>query len=290
MEYPPSLLVSGAVFVASLAVGFVLWRLRRRLRAYVDKVSACGYIHTRPTWSATMFLRAFSRFCAFIQVGKIRVIGGENLDISGPVLVTPNHPSWVDPAVAVLTLKRPARFLAARRFFRFCFGLPSLIAARCGAISVDLRRGKGRPAHDASVEVLRRGETLVMFPEGYAYLDSKLGPFRKGATRIAREAAGKLGRPVAIIPMCIRYGRSPGSWIRKWNEPTQYFWTLLNAWYYRRGATVVIGKPISSADLPQGDTEAADFLAAAIARLDPIGQMKALPSGVGLPYPSDTQE
>jgi hypothetical protein len=90
--------------------------------------------------------------------------------------------------------------------------------------------------------------------------------------------------------MCIRYGRSPGSWIRKWNEPSQYFWTLLNWWYYRRGATDVIGKPISSADLPEGDTEAADFLAASVARLDPIGQLKALPSGVGLPYPSDTQE
>src|SRR5262249_1059852 len=145
-----------AVVFAVLAVAFVAWRLRKRLKAYVDRVSTCGYIHARPTWSATMFLRAFSRFCAFIQVGKIKVIGRENLNISGPVLVTPNRPSWVDPAVAVLTLKRPARFLAARRFFRFCFGLPSLIAARCGGISVDLRRGKGRPAHDASVEVLRR--------------------------------------------------------------------------------------------------------------------------------------
>jgi 1-acyl-sn-glycerol-3-phosphate acyltransferase len=290
MSYETFILLGGGFMALALVSALGIVSLARRLRAYVDKVSACGYLHHPPTRAALFCLRLVARFATFIQVGRIKVNGSQNLPGGEPLLVACNHPSHIDPAVIALVLRRPLRFLAARRFFRFCFGLPSLACAPCGAISVDLRRGRGRPAHDASVKVLTSGQTLMMFPEGYAYLDGKLGPFRKGAPRIAREAAAKLGKPVYILPVCIRYGRSPGSWIRKWNEPNQYLWVFLNFWYYRRGATVTIGKPISTAELPAGDTEAADYLAARIAALDPAGELKPLPSGVGLPYPPDSQE
>jgi 1-acyl-sn-glycerol-3-phosphate acyltransferase len=273
------LLAAGAIGLLALIALFF------RTRAYIKKVSACGYIHPAPGFFARLFLRVLSRLVGFFQVGHIKVVGRENIPSSGPYLVTANHPSYADPAMLMIALKRPLRFLAAQRFFQFCFGLPSLLAAPCGAISVDLHRGKGAPAFKASVEVLNRGEVLAMFPEGYAYLDHKMGPFRKGAPKIVQAVARQTGKPAYIVPIAIRYWKAPGSWIRKWDEPKQYFWLMLNWWYYRRGATIVIGKPISSQELPKDGTKAADYLAQRIAELDAAQELIPVPSGVNLPYP-----
>lgn len=254
----------GWVYFRYLAPGF------RRLRAYIDELSTCGCLPPPPSPRAVRFLYNFARVVTWIQVGKVKTIGLENLNLPGPKMVTPNHPHYVDPGVIVLLLNRqPARYMAARGVFRFGFGLGSLIAAPTGAFPVDLTPGKGGPAREAGVRVLTSGQTLVMFPEGWAYLDGSLGPFKKGAVRIARQAARQLKDTVHIVPVYLRYGRYPGSWIKKLSPPLEYLFVFLMSWYYRRGVTAVIGKPISSSDLPADDAAATELLKQRIVALDP---------------------
>lgn len=272
-------------FLAAVLFGAWCWHkvarpALQRAQAYIAKVSTCGYLAPPPTKGWVRFLNVFCAVVTWIQVGRIRTIGEENLPArpakdSGnteeePFLVCPNHPHYVDPGVVVRVIRRPARYMAARGVFTFLRGFGALLAGPCGAFSVDLTQGKGGPAREAAVKVLTTNQVLVMFPEGWAYLDGKMGEMKKGAVRIAKKAAEELGKPVKIVPVYLRYGRHPGSWIRKLPPTIEYLYMFLNSWYYRRGVVAVIGKPISTADLPDDDDLATEVLKERISDLDPL--------------------
>src|SRR4029453_4332702 len=151
---------------------------------------------------------------------------------------------------------------------RFAFGLGSLLT-KAGAISTEIIPGQGGPAIKAAVEVIVGGECLAVAPEGWTYLDGEHGPYRKGTVRIARQASEQLARPIKIVPIFLRYDRYPSKWVRKVGPPYEYFFMILAAWYYRGGVRVVIGEPISSADLPGDDEQATAYLRERIGALDP---------------------
>jgi 1-acyl-sn-glycerol-3-phosphate acyltransferase len=249
----------------------------RRAREYSLKVSTCGYLADPPSPGWVRFLQRFAACVTAMQAGPIKVVGAENLpaqvpgdlDKQEPFMVCPNHPHYVDPGVMVRVLNRPVRFMAAQGVFTCGHGFGALLAGPCGAFAVDLTPGKGTPARDAAVKVLTTHQVLCMFPEGWAYLDGQMGRLHKGAVWIAKKAADELGKPVSIIPVFLRYGCYPGSWIKKLPPPIQYYWMYVNKWYYRRGVTVVIGKPISSSELPTDDAEGTELLRQRIVGLDP---------------------
>ncbi len=241
----------------------------KRAYTYMRNMSTCGYLPPPPTERATRFGRRFCKFILWIQVGKIKFIGLENLDSPGPYLVAPNHPHWVDPGVMFVAVNRPARYMAARGVMKAFFGLGGLLAGPWGGFAADLDKGKGGPARESAVQVLINGEKLVMFPEGWAYLDGGMRPFKKGAVRIARAASEHLGKSVPIIPVYLRYGRSTGSWISKLPPPLEYLFVFINAWYYRRGVTAVIGRPIDPAALPEDTSLATEELFRRVKQLDP---------------------
>jgi len=255
-----------------LSVRFIIPAFRK-MRAYIAEVSACGCLPPPPSKRAVNFLYRFAQVVTWIQVGKVKVVGQENLNVPGPKIITPNHPHYVDPGVIVLLLNRqPARYMAARGVFTFGRGIGSLLAGPTGAFPADLTPGKGGPAREAGVHVLISGQTLVMFPEGWAYLDGSLGTFKKGAVRIAREAALQLKDAVHIVPVHLRYGRYPGSWIKKIPPQIEYLLVFLMSWYYRRGVTAVIGKPIPVCTLPADDAAATELLRQRIISLDSARQ------------------
>ncbi len=244
----------------------------KRMRDYIRNVTTCGYLASAPKPGAVRFLRFLARIMVGIQVGRITVIGKENLKRVRRKIITPNHPHYIDPGVITLVIKEPARYMAASGVAKFAWGLGALIGGPCGVFSVDLTPGKGGPAKDAAVRAVTGGEMVVMFPEGWAYVDGSSGPYKTGAVRIATESAEKLNEPVYLIPVHLRYGRYPGRWIRKIGPPMEYLVLFLLFWLYRRGVTVVIGEPISSADLPDDPRAATEILKERILSLDPQGR------------------
>jgi 1-acyl-sn-glycerol-3-phosphate acyltransferase len=278
LSFSTLLFILAAVLMGALGWLLLARPALKRARAYITDVSTCGYLAPPPTPGWVRFLNVFCSVVTWIQVGRIRILGEENLPPkppkdtkeTEPFLVCPNHPHYVDPGVVVRVIRRPARYMAARGVFTFLRGFGALLAGPCGAFSVDLTQGKGGPAREAAIKVLTTNQVLVMFPEGWAYLDGKMGEMKKGAVRIAKEAAAQLGKPVKIVPVYLRYGRNPGSWIRKLPPTIEYLYMFLNSWYYRRGVTVVIGQAISSADLPDDDDQATEILKDRITDLDPL--------------------
>jgi 1-acyl-sn-glycerol-3-phosphate acyltransferase len=241
-----------------------------RAKKFSAQVSQCGYLAPPPSENAQKWLKRVSRFLLFVQVGKVQITGSENLKLVAdqPVIVAPNHVSSADGAILRMVLNRPARYLATRGVFLFCRGWMGVAIGRAGAISVELKLGQGGPAREAAVRVLTSGQLLAMFPEGWAYLDGVMGPAKKGVVRIAREAASELGKDTYILPIFLRYGRYPGTWIRKIPPPIAYLFLLCNP-YYRQGCQVVIGEAIASSQLPDDDEEATALWTERVVALDP---------------------
>jgi 1-acyl-sn-glycerol-3-phosphate acyltransferase len=261
----------GVVLMLSMTVALVAYRSRwRTIRRYIDDVATCGFLPPPPSPRATRAQWWLARCFAFVQVGRIDVVGREHLAAATPpYIVTPNHPHYADAAVVPLVLDAPSRYFVARGVLHRCFGVGALVLGPMGAVCVDLSPGKGSPAVAAGIQLLVAGERLVLFPEGWAHMDGVPGPYKTGAVRITKAAAAALGRPTYLIPVFLRYARYPGPWIRRLPPAAEYLIVLFGFWRYRRGVRVVIGVPIASSELPGDDHEATAMLRQRIEALDP---------------------
>ena len=124
--------------------------------------------------------------------------GRENIPKNEAVIYASNHRTNADPPLAGCGARGSLTFMAKEELFRNkLFG--GLIRA-VGAFPVS--RGKGDTgAIDRSLENLKNGKCLIIFPEGTRSKDGKVG--KKGHTGAALIAA-RSGKP--IIPVGICYG------------------------------------------------------------------------------------
>ncbi len=152
---------------------------------------------------------------------RLRVTGRENIPAEGSVLVVSNHVSELDPpTLGVSGLPRRTYYMAKQELF----GIPVLgrMVYRLGAFPVD-RGGADRRAMRLAREVLRRGDLLLMFPEGTRHPDGRLRPGLPGAGSLGLEPG------VTVVPAAI-WGT------QRWIGP----------------ARVAFGPPIDLSDLEQG--------------------------------------
>lgn len=126
---------------------------------------------------------------------KLEVTGAEKVP-SGPLIFMSNHQGNFD----ILTLFQaiPQRFswIAKEELFRIPIFGHSM--ARAGYIPLD--RGDGRRALksvEAAANLIRGGQSVVIFPEGTRTPDGELLPFKKGGFLLASKAG------VPIIPITI---------------------------------------------------------------------------------------
>ncbi|MEP7273053.1 MAG: lysophospholipid acyltransferase family protein [Acidobacteriota bacterium] len=134
--------------------------------------------------------------------------GVENVPLEGAVIIAGNHPSYLDPVLVMLPVKRTIKFMAWDALFR----VPVLGRAirALGAFPVDLRKGKGEAAFLEARRILTEGNALGIFPEGQRSERGPMGDLKTGTARLAIET----GAP--IIPVTI------GGAFRAWPK-----WKLL---------------------------------------------------------------
>lgn len=180
---------------------------------------------------------------------------GERIPASGGVVLALNHISHADPLTAahiVYDHGRLPRYLAKSGLFRN--PLLGRFMHALGQIPVE-REGKGAVAYAAAVEAVRRGECVVVYPEGSITRDPDGWPMtgKSGAARIALET----GCPVLPV----------GQWgAQRLLPPYSKRLHLLP----RTRVTMSVGEPVDLEDLRvRGLTadvvhEAADRILAAI--------------------------
>ncbi|MBV8636569.1 MAG: 1-acyl-sn-glycerol-3-phosphate acyltransferase [Candidatus Eremiobacteraeota bacterium] len=111
-------------------------------------------------------LYAFARSTIHVYsevVWNAKALGTENIPLHGPLVIACNHVSLLDPPVMGSFVPRQVSYMAKKELFEIP-GLGQLIWG-LGAYPVD-RHGSAASAIKRSVEVLRAGGCIGIFPEG----------------------------------------------------------------------------------------------------------------------------
>ena len=123
-----------------------------------------------------------------------KVIGKKNVPRHGACIVVANHVNLVDSPLIGISLGRRAYFMAKEDLFRS--RTVGWLAEQFGAFPV--AKGKlNRRAGRTAVELLAKGQALIIYPEGQRSLDGKLGPAYSGAALLAIKSN------VPIVPVGI---------------------------------------------------------------------------------------
>jgi 1-acyl-sn-glycerol-3-phosphate acyltransferase len=126
------------------------------------------------------------------------VKGGENVPLTGPLIVVANHVHLVDPVLLALSFPRWINFMAKEQLFRY--PVLRLIIRWSQAFSVSHQgtiKDK-RKALEQAKDILNRGLVLGVFPEGHRSREAKLLDGKPGAAVIASRMDIPL-LPVGII-------------------------------------------------------------------------------------------
>lgn len=183
----------------------------------------------------------------------------------GPVLVACNHISELDPlcqGLFIVRAGRRPRFLAKSELLENWLVRKVLLGAR----QIPVSRGTGdRGPVDASVDALRRGECVVVYPEGTLTKNPDYSPMRAktGIARVAFEA------DVPVLPLAV-WG-SHRALPRRGEE---------KSFKFGRPILVKAGAPIDlsqyrdrGVDDPQALREATDHVMAELSRL--VAELRA---------------
>ena len=125
---------------------------------------------------------------------RIRFEGVEHVPRTGPIVITPNHVSFMDPILVTIPIRRALHYMALEPFFR----IRGLGAIMRWARAFPIQEGEpDSPAVRRALRILRQGEPLVIFPEGARSPDGRLQAFRPGAFRLA------LSTRAPVVPVTI---------------------------------------------------------------------------------------
>jgi acyl carrier protein len=141
------------------------------------------------------------RLLAFLTGTRLRGEGMEHAAGPGPRIVASNHQSYLDAFVLTTVLPPDFAFVAKRELE----GNPiaRIFLSRLGTVLVErFDPGQGTEETRKVLEVVRGGDSLVIFPEGTFHRGAGLLPFRLGTFVVAAEAG------VPVIPVVIRGTRS----------------------------------------------------------------------------------
>lgn len=108
-------------------------------------------------------LAKYSFWGVFGTVWRMRAYGTENVPENGPLIIASNHVSYFDPPVLGTTSPRRISYMAKEELFSVPVLGPLIHAV--GAYPVD-REGSATSAIKRSVDVLRQGGCIGIFPEG----------------------------------------------------------------------------------------------------------------------------
>jgi 1-acyl-sn-glycerol-3-phosphate acyltransferase len=146
----------------------------------------------QPAWYA--LLQFLSRLLVTAILGY-RCQGQRHLPTVGGALVLSSHQSYFDPVLLGVPRFRRLNYLARDTLFGF-FLLRWLIQS-LNAIPID-REGVGMAGLKETLRRLKRGEIVVIFPEGTRTKDGDLQSLKPGFAALARRAGVPL-IPAAIV-------------------------------------------------------------------------------------------
>ncbi len=150
-----------------------------------------------------------ARSTVSVTIGAVtgwEVRGRERVPMSGPLIVASNHVSYMDPPMVGSATRRELHFLAKQELFR----VPLLGPLIRSFNAIPIRRGMADLTGMArAMDVLKRGEALLVFPEGTRSRDGELHPARPGIGMLA------CASDATIVPAYISGSDRPNGWLTR---------------------------------------------------------------------------
>ncbi|MGZ4859206.1 MAG: lysophospholipid acyltransferase family protein [Candidatus Angelobacter sp.] len=176
--------------------------------------------------------RLWSRMILGTVGARVQVEGLDKIDTSKPQVYVVNHLSALDIPVLYTYLRFQFRIMAKKELFRYPFMGWHL--RRSGQIPVVLESPKASVRSlNLAVAAIRRGNSLVIFPEGGRSPDGQLGSFMGGAFYAAVKAQ------VDVIPIAL---------------VGTYEMLKMNTWHIKPGPVhMVVGSPIQTVGMSTRD-------------------------------------
>lgn len=197
------------------------------------------------------------RFALRVFFRRIEVVGRSRVPRDGACLFVLNHPNGlVDPAFLLAYAPRNVSFLAKSPLFRM--PVIGFFVRALDSIPVYRKQDEGegassrnRETFERSAELLRRGGTIAICPEGASHSEPYLLPLKTGAARIALGAASEMqkvkdeGRKVKDEVKAVKPSLHPSSFILPpsvYVVPAGLYYTAKSS--FRSGALLYFGEPI----------------------------------------------
>jgi len=145
--------------------------------------------------------RAWSGWVTTFAGVKVVVEVRGSLDPAQPYVFMANHASSLDIWAAFVAIPRRVRMIAKRQLSRIPLFGWVMWAGRF--IFIDRSNAvAARRSIDEAGERIRKGDSVVIFPEGTRTRDGTLGPFKKGGIHLAVKAG------VPIVPVALQGTRA----------------------------------------------------------------------------------
>ncbi|MGD9722212.1 MAG: lysophospholipid acyltransferase family protein [Pirellulales bacterium] len=144
--------------------------------------------------------RAWQAFLKFtcrvgsVAVLHIRCFDREKVPAAGGGVVLSNHQSNLDPVLIGLACERRLNYVA--RTTLFSSGLFRLLVAGLDAIPID-REGGGLGGLKETLKRIKRGEMVLLFPEGTRTPDGEVHAMKPGFCALARRSG------VPLVPVAL---------------------------------------------------------------------------------------
>ncbi|MBQ7124957.1 MAG: 1-acyl-sn-glycerol-3-phosphate acyltransferase [Clostridia bacterium] len=167
---------------------------------------------------------------------NVKIIGAENEPPVGSYLICANHISEADPVIIGASIMHNPKYMAKKELMSVPI-LKQLVTA-LGAYPID-RKGNDVGAIKKTIEMLKNGESIIMFPQGTRYrgVNPSETSIKHGCALIA------LRSETPILPI----------YIKTKNYKIRLF----------KRTEIIIGKPIPFSDIKDAIGENNDFKAGA---------------------------
>ena len=156
----------------------------------------------RPNWMYEVVRLLLTPYLLLFY--RARCIDSHNIPADGPVIIAPNHFSFLDHFFVAVYLRRKVQFMAKSQLFKW----PMQVVYHNGGVFPVRRGHHDEEAFKTAHAVLARGDIVVMYAEAGRSRTGELGKPRHGIGRLALES----GAPV--VPTAIAGTERARNWKR----------------------------------------------------------------------------
>ena len=152
--------------------------------------------------------RLWGTLISDLSLVNVKISGLENIPLDTNVIFTPNHQSYLDIFILLKYLPAPFKFVIMRSLFKV--PIVGYYITKSGFVSLDRKDRKNSiRTIDAIVDLLKKNESFVIFPEGKLTPDGNVGEFGRGASIIIQRSR----KPVVPIAIDGTFDALPkGAW------------------------------------------------------------------------------